>query len=228
MKKRQGLKPGEFPHMAPAHHVTLRMLREQEERDRANPWLWIREIAVVVVLALIISTLIRIFLIQVFYIPSPSMVPTLQVNDRIAVARWTGWTGDIHRGDVVVFSDDQQWLGDASSIQVPAWQKAIEFIGLLPDSGSQSLVKRVIGLPGDTVECCTNGQGITVNGVAINEPYVNNGLVGDLPFTVIVPEGHIWVMGDNRLNSADSRFHMSSDSAFIPLSAVAGRAIGVV
>ena len=109
-------------------------------------------------------------------------------------------------------------------------RKAAEFTGLLPAGGEQTLVKRVIGLGGDHVTCCTADGKLQVNGVTITEPYIaNNGAASSITFDVTVPEGSLWVMGDNRSNSADSRYHMGNgQTPYVPESAVVGRAFAVI
>jgi signal peptidase I len=104
-------------------------------------------------------------------------------------------------------------------------EDGLTFVGLLPDNSEQHLVKRVIGLPGDHVSCCSPDGKVTVNGVALDEKYVNPAevpLVRD--FDVVVPAGKVWVMGDNRNHSADSRAHMDSNGGFIDLVDVEGKA----
>jgi signal peptidase I len=129
---------------------------------------------------------------------------------------------------VVVFRDTKGWLPAApETAQGPfTWvQDGLTFVGLLPDNSEQHLVKRVIGLPGDHVVCCDAGGKLTINGTAIDESYVNPAEVPQIRnFDVVVPEGKVWVMGDNRNHSADSRAHMDSDGGFIDLDDLEGKA----
>lgn len=219
--------------MSPAHGPSARQLEEIEQRRRRNPLTWLREIFTIVIVALIISTLLRAFVVQVFWIPSPSMKNTLIENDRIAVSRIDALTGNIRRGDVVVFHDDLNWL--SSGEQSPAGMAKFltgfgEFVGFIPSGGEQTLVKRVIGVGGDRVTCCTANGNLTVNGQEINETYVADGQVASAKtFDVTVPEGTLWVMGDNRGNSADSRFHMGEGSSpFVSTTSVVGTVQAII
>jgi signal peptidase I len=194
-----------------------------------NPFLvWLKEIATVVVIAVVLSFLIKTFLFRAFYIPSESMESTLDVNDRIFVNLLVPEPFALARGDVVVFKDTKGWLP-------PAPQKAdgpftwvedgLTFVGLLPDNSEQHLVKRVIGLPGDHVICCDADSKLTVNGAPLDEKYVNPAEVPLVRnFDVVVPAGKVWVMGDNRNHSADSRAHTDTNCGFGDLADIEGRA----
>ncbi len=189
---------------------------------------WLKETSLVVVIALVLSFLIKTFLVQAFYIPSSSMEDTLQVGDRILVNKTVSDAG-LHRGDVVVFTDPGGWLP-----QVPQHESALSrtvkdllmAVGILPADAGEHLIKRVIGLPGDRVACCSTDGKLTVNGTPIDEPYLKPGVVpSETDFDVTVPAGHIWVMGDNRSNSRDSRAHIGEPGGgFIPLDNLTGRA----
>lgn len=191
-------------------------------------FVWLKEIATVVVIAVVLSFLIKTFLFRAFYIPSESMVSTLDVNDRIFVNLLVPEPFALSRGDVVVFRDTQGWLAEAPEKETGpfTWvQDGLTFVGLLPDSSEQHLVKRVIGLPGDTVVCCDAGGKLTINGAPIDEAYVNTAEQPQIrPFDVVVPEGKVWVMGDNRNHSADSRAHIDSNGGFVDLEDVEGKA----
>ncbi|HJV98257.1 MAG TPA: signal peptidase I [Arthrobacter sp.] len=190
--------------------------------------LWLKEVATVVVIAVVLSFLIKTFLFRAFYIPSESMVSTLDVNDRIFVNLLVPEPFALEHGDVVVFRDTQGWLAAApEKTDGPfTWvQDGLTFVGLLPDNSEQHLVKRVIGLPGDHVICCDAGGKLTINGSPIDEGYVNGAEVPQIRnFDVVVPEGKVWVMGDNRNHSADSRSHMEANGGFINLSDIEGKA----
>ncbi len=186
---------------------------------------WVLEILIVLVGATVVALLLRMFVVQVYQIPSSSMEDTLQVGSRIAVGRLPGIGTDVQRGDVVVFEDSLGWLGEVDEESQTFFRPVAEFLGLLPKNGEQVVVKRVIGVGGDTVACCDPEGRLTVNGEPIDEPYVKGlpGATGE--FSVQIPEDSLWVMGDNRSNSADSLYHYSHGTpAFVPTSAVIGRA----
>lgn len=203
--------------------------KERERKQSRGVLRALKEIGIIIVAALLLSTFIRFFVVQVYSIPSGSMLNTLQINDRIAVNRLPSFGKDIERGDVVVFSDDNNWLTDDGSTQT-VWQTVGRFLGIFPANGEEVLVKRVIGLSGDTVECCTEEGQLTVNGVPIDEPYLIEGATAsEQEFAVTVPAGTLWVMGDNRPGSADSRAHLTQgDAAFVPKDAVIGKVWGVI
>ncbi|WP_347813916.1 signal peptidase I [Allobranchiibius sp. GilTou38] len=199
---------------------------------RTQRWLVaIRELVLVVVIAMLLSFVIKTFLLQPFWIPSESMEPALVPGDRVVVSKLTPGPFDLHRGDVVVFDDPDNWLGDEGSAPNPGpVQKLLEFVGLYP-AGDNHLIKRVIGMPGDHVTCCDSAGKITINGVAITEPYLAAGTKPSLTrFDITVPAGRIWVMGDNRGDSGDSRYHDDGSGATgsVPIKDVTGRADAVV
>ena len=220
--------PGGSPE--PAHvHRRDRTASKEAGKSSGNPLLgWLREIATVVVIAVVLSFLIKTFLFRAFFIPSESMVNTLDVDDRIFVNLLVPEPFALSRGDIVVFRDTKGWLPPApAKEQGPfTWvQDGLTFVGLLPDNSEQHLVKRVIGLPGDHVVCCDAGGKLTINGTAIDEKYINPAEVPQIRnFDVTVPEGKVWVMGDNRNHSADSRAHMETDGGFIDLKDLEGKA----
>lgn len=191
----------------------------------------LRETAIIVVSALILSWIIKTFLVQAFYIPSGSMEDTLLKNDRILVSKMVPTVFDINRGDIVVFKDPAHWLESTSTEEDSGAQAAIRkgltFIGILPQDAGSHLVKRVIGLPGDTVECCDAEGRMLINGVPIDETqYLKEGEEPSLvEFEVVVPDGSLWVQGDNRSGSADSRAHMGAPGGgFVPVDNVVGTA----
>lgn len=191
-------------------------------------FLWLKEVATVVVIAVVLSFLIKTFLFRAFYIPSESMVSTLDVNDRIFVNLLVPEPFALSHGDVVVFRDTKGWLTPApEKAEGPfTWvQDGLTFVGLLPDNSEQHLVKRVIGLPGDHVICCDAGGKLTINGSTLDESYVYTAETPQIRnFDVVVPEGKVWVMGDNRNHSADSRSHMESNGGFVDLADIEGKA----
>lgn len=214
----------------PAHaDPTSRRARKAKAREGRSPlFLWLKEVATVVVVAIVLSFLIKTFLFRAFYIPSESMVNTLDVNDRIFVNLLVPEPMALQRGDVVVFRDSQGWLAPAApKAKGPfTWvQDGLTFVGLLPDNSEQHLVKRVIGLPGDHVVCCDAGGQLTVNGAPLDEKYINSAEIPQVrDFDVVVPAGKVWVMGDNRNHSADSRAHMDTNGGFVNESDIEGKA----
>lgn len=186
--------------------------------------LWLESI-VLIVTALIMATIIKTFLFQAFYIPSASMEPTLLPNDRILVQKVSYWNSEPKRGEIVVFDDPGGWLGGSNAEpDLNFAQRALETVGLYPSGGH--LIKRVIGVGGDEVSCCDDDGFTTVNGVPIVEPYLASPEANSaIRFTVEIPEGHLWLQGDNRGNSSDSRAHLGNPGGgFISVNQVVGRA----
>jgi signal peptidase I len=207
------------------------------ERERRGPigslFLMLREIILVVVVAVGLSLLVKVFLVQAFFIPSPSMESTLVRGDRVVVSKLTPGPFDLRRGDVVVFSDPGGWL--PTTTRAPEGRirdgirSGLTFVGLLPADSDEHLIKRLIGLPGDKVVCCDKQSRVTVNGVPIDEPYVHAGDdPSNDPFSVTVPAGKLWMMGDHRSVSEDSRYHPALDGGFVPIEKVVGRAFATV
>ena len=193
-----------------------------------------REVPLIVVAALLVSIFVKTFLVHFFFVPSGSMQNTLQIGDRIAVNKFAAIFSDIRRGEVVVFKDPDNWLGappaPTGSAITRDLKRALVDVGVLPDPATQYLVKRVIGVGGDTVLCCDTKGHLVVNGIAVNEPYIFAGNTpSDMKFNVTVPKGYIWVMGDHRGASADSRFHTDDlHKGMVPLNDVVGRAEFIV
>lgn len=164
----------------------------------------LRSLLIIIVVVAAITWFATRFLFSNFYIPSASMETTLNINERVMVQKFD--LHNIHRGDVIVFADPGNWLEDQSV-------------------NDGYLVKRVIGLPGDVVSCCDAAGRVQVNGTSITEPYVK---AGEAPsedtFSQAVPAGDLWVMGDNRDESADSRYH---NPGFVPISKVYGKVVAV-
>ncbi|KJK58795.1 signal peptidase [Saccharothrix sp. ST-888] len=195
-----------------------------------------KELPILIGIALILALVIKTFFVQAFSIPSGSMENTLRIGDRVLVDKFTPWFGaEPERGDVVVFQDPGGWLNDEPTQQssnsfVRSLQDVLGFIGLMPSANEKDLIKRVIAVGGDTVECQGAGP-VKVNGLALNEPYIfpGNTPCGDKPFgPVKVPDGRIWVMGDHRGDSLDSRFHQDQPGGgTVPVGNVIGRAFVV-
>ena len=182
----------------------------KKSAKKAMP-LW-QETVLLLVLALLLAIIIKSLFVQAFYIPSPSMEPQFVKNDRILVQKVSYWgSASPSRGDIVVFKDPGGWLPaeDGNTASSPV-TRVMEKIGLYPTGGH--LVKRVIGVGGDRVVCCDPKGRVTVNGKALDEKsYLPKGMPPSATkFDVKVPKGHLWMMGDNRGFSFDSRGHMGS------------------
>ena len=197
---------------------------ERKDKNKKRPSLG-RELLTVVGTALVLSILVRTFLIQAFYVPSASMEDTLQENDRIIVSKIsTRFTG-IDRSNVIVFHDPGGWLGEGfpNPYDTPVG-RVLQAVGIVPSNSGNDLVKRVIGVANDQVECCDASGRVTVNGVAIADSYIKEGITSDqVTFSVLVPEGNVFVMGDNRGNSEDSRFHLDKNNGMVPVEEIIGR-----
>ncbi len=225
-----GEPPQAPPVLTGASRVERRKLARKVRRKRRRSLF--KEVPLLVMVALLIALVLKTFLLQAFVIPSGSMEQTIQIGDRVLVDKLTPWFGaQPHRGDVVVFKDPGGWLaGEPKPKPDPPVVKQVKwfftFIGLLPASGEQDLIKRVIAVGGDTVQCCDAQGRITVNGKPLTEPYLFTGNPPSrMKFTVHVPKGRLWVMGDHRDDSADSRYHTDKPGGgTIPESLVVGRA----
>jgi signal peptidase I len=210
--------------------IERRRLARKVRRRRRR--MLVREVPLLVLVALMIALVLKTFLVQAFVIPSGSMEQTIRIGDRVLVDKLTPWFGaEPHRGDVVVFKDPGRWLRDEpppkpDPVVVKQVKQFFTFIGLLPASGEQDLIKRVIGVGGDTVQCCDPQGRLLVNGTPLDEPYLYPGNPPSMmKFTEHVPPGRLWVMGDHRSDSADSRFHTDRPGGgTIPESLVVGRA----
>lgn len=191
---------------------------------------WLGETAVIVVSALVLSALVRAFLVQAFFVPSASMEDTLAISDRIIASKITTTMGGVSRGEVVVFKDPGDWLPDPPP-PPDGWrglvQSGLTFIGLLPSDTGNDLVKRVIAVEGDRIACCDANGRIVLNDVPLVEDYII-GPTNQVLFDVVVPQGGVFVMGDNRGNSRDSRFHLEVDSGAVPVDDVVGRVVLVL
>ena len=201
----------------------------EAERQTHGVIRFIRDLLVIVLAAVVISFLPKTFLSRSFFIPSTSMERTLEVNDRVIVNQLVPNPVSLNRGDVIVFHDPGGWLNAGPTAEVTPLQHALQFIGLAPDTSDNYLIKRVIGLPGDRVACCDANGRMTVNGEPLDEPYAvvpdDGASVSALDFDVTVPEGSLWVMGDNRYASKDSRYNQELPTeGFVPVDDVVGRA----
>jgi signal peptidase I len=216
-----------------------------DERTDAtsSSWKVLRETVILLVVAVGLAVVVKTLFVQAFYIPSGSMKPGLLVNDRIVVEKPSYWKGGPQRGDVVVFKDPGDWLGEGEDAGPSgAVAGTLAKIGLYPSGGH--LVKRVIGVAGDTVVCCDKQGRITVNGTPLSEDSFidpqqdcDGPMAGCSGWSATVPAGKLFVMGDNRDESADSSFHLctaddgadcNKDDAFVSTDLVVGKVVALV
>ncbi|KOV88696.1 signal peptidase I [Streptomyces sp. NRRL WC-3618] len=217
----------------PGRAERRKLQRKVKARRRRSA---VKEIPLLVGVAVLIALVLKTFLVQAFVIPSGSMENTIQIGDRVLVDKFTPWFGSKPtRGDVVVFKDPGGWLDDepaaakgADPVVVKQVKQGLTFIGLLPSDDEKDLIKRVVAVGGDTVKCCDAQGRVTVNGMPLNETnYIHPGnKPSSFTFEVKVPEGRLFVMGDHRANSADSRYHRTEAySGTVSESSVVGRAM---
>jgi signal peptidase I len=212
---------------------------DSDKSDKKKSGSFWKELPVLVGVALVLALVIKAFAVQAFYIPSASMENTLQIGDRVLVNKIVYHTREIDRGDVVVFNGVASWdpeveYAEPSNPVGKFFQMVGSAFGVVP--GEKDYIKRVIGLPGDRIKCCDDGR-LTVNGVPLNEKsYLFTDPVtgeqnkpSDGNFEVTVKEGHLWVMGDHRAVSSDSRAHRGDPGGGgIPEDRVIGRAFVIV
>jgi signal peptidase I len=218
-------------HLGPSSSVR-EDARAKPPRSRRTSWF---ELILLVALTLGVAGLIRTFLVQPFFIPSESMENTLRVGDRVLVDKLSYRFHEIHRGDVVVFNGLDSFtpevqVDESSNPVVRGLRSVGAAVGVAPP-GEKDFIKRVIGVPGDRVVCCDPQGRVTVNGTALDEAdYVFPGNVpSEATFDVTVPAGRLWVMGDHRAASADSRAHTGDPGGgTVPEDKVIGRAFSVV
>lgn len=210
-------------------------LRSRHRRGRV--WPLVRDVLVILAVAIVVSFVIKTFLVRSFYIPSGSMEQTLLINDRILVDELTPRFSGYDRGDVVVFRDPGGWLPVSPvpdrPLLVEAGDWLLSLVGLSAPDSADHLIKRVIGLGGDHVVCCNALGQITVNGTPVDESaYLNlepgQNAPNPVPYEVTVPDGSLWVLGDNRDHSRDSRYNVDQPShGFVPVDNVVGRAFWI-
>ena len=226
----QGNQDGQDPAAADAQAAEQAPADEKKRRRKRPFW---RDLVVIVVAALALTILLKAFVVEVFSIPSGSMENTLLPGDRVLVSKIVYRFRDIARGDVVVFSGQGSWGPDAppppGNPFLRLWDDLTNLIGVT--APGTDYIKRVIGLPGDHVVCCDAQGRVTVNGVPLSEQsYIHPGDVpSSVPFDITVPAGHLWVMGDNRADSDDSRYRTTDPGGgSIPESEVVGRAFVII
>jgi signal peptidase I len=179
------------------------MVMGETKKRKSSRSFWV-ELPILILVAVLVAYGVRTFVVQTFYIPSESMERTLLINDRVLVNKVVYQLRDPKRGEVVVFEPPTNWSAGP---------------------GKDDYIKRIIGIGGDRVVCCDTADRLTVNGHALNETYIFKGnKPSEMPFDVTVPKGRIFVMGDHRAASADSRVHLEFDNGTVPLSRVVGRA----
>lgn len=204
--------------------------RRAKRKRRVGGFLgFLRETAIVLGIAVVLSIVLKTFFIQAFFIPSESMQNTLMVGDRLIVNKLDAKEEKLQRGDIVVFVDPGGWLRPDTAELSPV-QKALSWIGLYPADAGEHLIKRIIGMPGDTVECCDPDGRILVNGEPIDESYLAPGAAPSVKeFSVTVPARHLWLLGDNRARSQDSRYSAGAvGGGFVPVRNVVGTAWVIV
>ena len=216
------------PSYPPPRRARWARARSGSSPRRRRRWIPHRSTILVVVIVVALTALFKTFVIQWFEIPSGSMENTLEVGDEVAVTMYDAQ--DLERGDVVVFTDPDHWLDveDPTGLR-GVIRDTLVLIHLLPENTGHYLIKRVIGVAGDHIVADGRGS-LTVNGAPLDETYLKNGTSpSEVAFDVVVPEGFVWVMGDNRSNSADSRYHQDdAHGGFVPIDDVAGVAKVVV
>ena len=206
--------------------------RKRRRRKRRKSMSWWIELPILLIFALALALLIKSFVVQAFYIPSSSMENTLEIGDKVLVNKLIYDFRSVHRGDIIVFNGDGSWEPTPTTTAPPLtrlWDSISGLFGTAP--GVHDFIKRVIGVPGDHVMCCNAHGQITVNGVALSEKsYLYPGNApSTMRFNIVVPPGRLWVMGDHRSVSWDSRGHMSDPGdGTIPEDHVVGRAFVIV
>lgn len=223
------------PGAAPTEEPTQEPTGEPTHKPARRHGSFLRELPVLILVALVLALLIKAFLVQAFYIPSGSMENTLQVGDRVLVNKLVYRFRYIRRGEIVVFNGLDSFTPEIA-VSEPAnpvqrvLRAVASALGAAP-SGERDFIKRVVGIPGDRVLCCDQQGRVTVNGRPLDEPYL---YPGDRPSDeafgpIIVPPGRLWVMGDHRSMSADSRAHLADPgNGTVPADKVIGRAFVVV
>ncbi|MGB3257912.1 MAG: signal peptidase I [Ornithinimicrobium sp.] len=217
------------------HSSSAVTVDDRSSRVGSALWAFCKEILTVAAIALVISFLIKTFLVQAFWIPSGSMEETLIIGDRVVVSKIQAGPMAIDRGDIVVFEDPDNWLPPTVRTDrgpvVNGAVRGLEFVGLAPTAEGNHLIKRVIGVAGDRVVCCDDQGRVTVNDQPLDEDYLYPGDEPSMqPFDVTVPPKRLWLMGDHRSISGDSRVHDDGTGATgsVPTDRVVGQAMALV
>jgi len=175
------------------------------------------ELPILIVIALVVAVLIKTFFVQAFFIPSGSMIPTLEVDDRVMVNKLSYAFGDPERGDIVVFDSPFAAAGNDESFIAAGWRAVKESLGIQTALVPDDLIKRVMALPGETIEIRDNS--VLIDGTILDEPYLSPGVIMQDFGPQTIPDGMVFVMGDNRGSSHDSR-----KFGAIPQETIVGRA----
>lgn len=210
--------------------------RRRGGRRRTGFWAAVRELVAIAATALVISFLIKTFLMQAFWIPSGSMENTLVYGDRVMVSKIQAGPMEVERGDIVVFEDPGGWLPTVARPErgpvLDAAFRGLEFVGIAPSSQGNHLIKRIVGMPGDSIVCCDDDGRLSVNGQPLDESsYLYPGdEASTMPFEITVPEDHVWLMGDHRSNSRDSRTNDDGTGAqgSVPTENIVGKAFVLI
>lgn len=219
----EGRTPGAAGQASPESEdvaLTQEPRKPEKRKGSGSGGSFLRELPVLLLIAFVLAFLLRTFVVQVFYIPSSSMEPTLQINDRMVVEKVSYHFREPRRGEIAVFEGDDLGSLPDNGVVGRAVRGVGQFIGIVPAS-ARDFVKRVIGLPGD--EVLIEGGQVFVNGEPIDEPYVVYDDESDFG-PVTVPEGRLFFLGDNRPNSSDSRRSLG----FVEADQVVGRASVVI
>jgi signal peptidase I len=204
-------------------------MTDSQAADPAVRWPSPGRLLAMFLAAALVVIAVRVVLVQSFVVPTGSMEPTVEPGQRVLVSRLSYLTGDIHRGDVIVFDGTGVFVPrqPPSRTALASFGRGIAAALGVP-VGDNDFLKRVIGLPGDRVTCCDAQGRITVNGAALDEPYLAGEAPSRIPFDIEVPAERLWVMGDHRGDSADSRAHLGDPGGgMVPVKSVVGRVIAV-
>jgi signal peptidase I len=221
----------------PASHFSRRLRRKDQKAKKGS---LLRELPVLLVIAFLLALLVKTFLVQAFFIPSGSMEQTLHgctgcTGDRVLVNKVPYWFGEPEPGDIVVFKGPDTWSPEIEVQEPSNWFTGVllwlgRTVGVAPPS-EDDFIKRVIATEGQTVQCCDSEGRVTVDGKSLDEPYIyENTPMSDRAFgPITVPDGRLWVMGDHRSASADSKAHIDDKySGTIGVDDVIGKASVIV